>query len=125
MGLGAESAVALIRASHASYWGRSSSNRWIVAALFDGALAILLPLCFESLHHLGGKRPWLPFPDRARRGDDARRVLQTLHPHPRLVEGLSHRHRAVIRQQERVMTFSFEVRDDPVAQFRRSGHTEG
>src|SRR5437016_12265833 len=101
-----------MRASHASYWRRSSRSRSIAAALLDGPLGILLPLhlgaqSFESLDGPGGQRFRVPEP--ARRGDDPRRVLETLHPDPGLVERSAYRHGAAIGQHRRLVSAGFAV----------------
>src|SRR6202165_5757905 len=96
-----------MRASQASYCRRSSSSRWMAAVLFDDPLGIHLPSRlgakrFESLDRPGVER--LRLPDGARGQDDAGRMLQTLHPDPGLVERATHRHGAMIREQQRVVT---------------------
>src|ERR1041385_35006 len=106
-----------MRASHASYWRRSSRSRRIAAALLDGLLAILLPHCFQSRDHLGAQGLWLP--ERTRRHDDSRRVLEALHPDPGLVERSAQRHRAMIGKEQRVRTLRFEIRNDPITQIDR------
>src|SRR5438445_11075224 len=115
-----------MRASHASYWRRSSRSRSIAAALLDGPLGILLPLhlgaqSFESLDGPGGQRFRVPEP--ARRGDDPRRVLETLHPAPGLVERSPHRPGAGTVQEQRLVTVGLDVWDDAIEHIRRTRHT--
>src|SRR5439155_18274512 len=96
------------------YWRRSSRSRCIAAALFDGPLAILLPLLHQTADCFEAER--LRLPDLPSGNDDARAVLQRLHPDPRFVERAPHRHGPVIRQQERVISPSCEIWNDAIAQ---------
>src|SRR5258708_8594895 len=105
-----------MRASHASYWRRSSSSRWIAAALLDGPLGILLPLLHQHTDCFGAQRLRLAYLSSGQ--DDARTVLQTLHPNPGLIERPPHGHGTVIGEQQRIVLV--EKWDDLVAQVRRA-----
>src|SRR2546422_594137 len=110
---GVASAELFRRAIQASYWRRSSSNRWMMAVLFDIPFAISLP-------SEAGRRLRTQFADtskRARDPDDARTVFKTLHPDPRRVERGADRHRPMVRQQPGYVPR--EIRLEPVAQLRR------
>src|SRR6266516_3371124 len=95
----------------------------MATALFDGPLGILLPLLHQTADCFEAERLRLPYLLSGK--DDTRAVLQSLHPDPRLVERTPHRHGPVICQQERVMSFTFEIGDDAIAQLRRAWHPKG
>src|SRR2546422_3304427 len=110
---GVASAELFRRAIQASYWRRSSSNRWMMAVLFDIPFAISLPW-------KAGRRLRTQFADtskRARDPDDARTVFETLHPDPRRVERGADRHRPMVREQPSHVPR--EIRLEPVAPLRR------
>src|SRR3989449_2696589 len=107
---GVASAELFRRAIQASYWRRSSSNRWMMAVLFDIPFAISLP-------SEAGRRLRTQFADaskRARDPDDARTVFETLHPDPRRVERGADRHRPMVRQQPSHVPC--EIRLEPIPQ---------
>src|SRR2546422_7545001 len=91
---GVASAELFRRAIQASYWRRSSSRRWMMAVLLDMPFGISLPS--EARRRL--RTQFVHAPERARDADDARAVLETLHPDPRRVERRADRHRPVVRQ---------------------------
>src|SRR2546430_14289059 len=92
----------------------------MIMVLLDGPLATLLALLSTPLA-LGFEPLYVP--QRPRRRDDARRVLQTLHPDPRRVQGRPDRHGPLVREQPGVVTT--QIRLQPAHQRRRAGGAPG
>src|SRR2546421_12502470 len=87
----------------------------MIAVPLEGPLATLLALLSRTIA-LGFEPLYVP--QRPRRRDDARRVLQTLHPDPRRVQGRPDRHGPVVREQPSVVTN--QIRLEPTPQLRRA-----